>query len=127
MGVNHNLVHVFRQDGLSEQQAYGEVGVLMRKRYCEWYLALSEIPVSGEKIDAQVMLYVQGCADAILGNPNWEYGPQLSDVFTSFHLISFDFLVSFVSSRLSSAFSVPFVLSLLISSRLLAGICDQCR
>ena len=40
-----------------------------------WFLALSEIPMSGEKIDAQVMLYVQGCEDAILGNLNWKYGP----------------------------------------------------
>ena len=71
MGVTHNIVQLFRRDGLSEQQAYDQVTVMMQKRYREWYLALSEIPISGEKIDAQVMMYVRAGEDMVLGNLNW--------------------------------------------------------
>ena len=71
--VEHNIVQIFRQDGLSQQQAYGQVSLLMQNRFRDWYIALSEIPVCGEEIDEQVMLYVKGCQDIIRGNLNWGY------------------------------------------------------
>lgn len=71
MGVNHNIIHVFRQNGLSQQEAYDQVNALLKKRYRRWYLAHSELPLWGEEVDVQVQLYVKGCQDIILGNLNW--------------------------------------------------------
>ena len=71
MGVNHNIIHLFRQDGLSQQEAYDKVGDLLNKRYRAWYLAHSEIPLWGEAVDVQVQLYVKGCQDVVLANANW--------------------------------------------------------
>ena len=71
MGVNHNIIHHFRQDGLSQQEAYEKANLLLHERYRAWYVAHSEIPIWGEKIDAQVMLYVQGCMNVLLANINW--------------------------------------------------------
>lgn len=70
-GFNTNIVYLFRQEGLSQQQAYDEVNLLLHKRYRAWYVAHSEIPVWGEEIDAQVMLYVKGSLDIVLANVNW--------------------------------------------------------
>lgn len=79
MGVNHNIIHLFRQDGLSQQQAYDQVDLLIHKAYHAWYVAHSEIPIWGEEVDAQVMLYVKGCQDMVLGNLNWRCVLLLSD------------------------------------------------
>ena len=66
-------MHLYRQEGLSQQQAYDQVEILMRKRYHEWYMALAEIPWWGEGVDAQVMLYLEGCQNQVLGNLNWRW------------------------------------------------------
>ena len=71
MGVNHNIIHLLRQDGLSQQQAYDQANLLLHERYRAWYVAHSEIPVWGEEVDAQVVLYLKGCQDQILANLNW--------------------------------------------------------
>lgn len=71
MGVKHNIVHLFRQEGLSQQEAYDRVGDLLGRRYRAWYVAHSEIPLLGEAVDVQVQMYVKGCQDVVLGNLNW--------------------------------------------------------
>ncbi|KAK2752859.1 hypothetical protein FQN54_008012 [Arachnomyces sp. PD_36] len=73
MGVNHNIVHLFRQTGISQQEAYDRVSELLNQRYRRWYIAHSELPLWGEKIDTQVQLYLKGCQDVILGNLNWSF------------------------------------------------------
>ena len=78
MGVNHNIMHLFRQDGLSQQEAYDRTNGLLMDRYRQWYLAHSEVPVWGEDIDVQVQQYLKGCQDVVLGNLNWRYAlPRL--------------------------------------------------
>ncbi|KAL8998036.1 MAG: hypothetical protein Q9169_002804 [Polycauliona sp. 2 TL-2023] len=76
MGVGHNLVHLFRQDGLSEQQAYDQIDVMMRGLYKDWYLARAEIPVCNETVDSQVLLYVKACELIALGNLYWSFECQ---------------------------------------------------
>ena len=71
MGVVHNIVHLFRQDGLSHQEAYDRVNELLKKCYNRWYIALSDLPVWGEAVDVQVQMYIKGCQDIILANVNW--------------------------------------------------------
>ena len=71
MGVKHNIVHLFRQDGLSQQEAYDRVNDLLNARYPPWYISHSQLPLRGEAVDVQVQMYVKGCQDVILGNLNW--------------------------------------------------------
>ena len=71
MGVTHNIIALFRDQGLSQQAAYDSVDVLLRQRYRRWYLALSELPVFGEKHDIEVQKYVKSCQDVVLANLNW--------------------------------------------------------
>ncbi|ERF68386.1 hypothetical protein EPUS_06802 [Endocarpon pusillum Z07020] len=70
-GVNHNLVAIFRINGMPAQQAFEAVNALLRKCYRDWYLALADLPQWGEKIDAQVQKYIQGVQDVVLANLNW--------------------------------------------------------
>ena len=70
MGVNHNIIHLFRQDGLSQQESYDRVNDLLNARYRAWYLSHSQLPLCGEAVDAQVQMYIKGCQDVILGNLN---------------------------------------------------------
>lgn len=71
MGVNHNIIHLFRQEGLSQQEAYDRVNDLLNKRYRAWYISHSQLPLCSEAVDVQVQMYVKGCQDVILGNLNW--------------------------------------------------------
>ena len=71
LGFNHNIIHLFRQDGFSQQEAYDQVSQLLNKRFRAWYLAQSEIPLWGEAVDVQVQTYIKGCQDMILANLNW--------------------------------------------------------
>jgi len=73
MGVGHNIVHLYRQDGYSQQEAYDKVDDLLKSRYRQWYISQSELPVWGENIAVQVQQYIKGCQDVILGNLNWRY------------------------------------------------------
>ena len=73
MGVNHNLVHLYRQDGYSQQEAYDKIADLLKPRYRQWYIAQSELPLWGENVDVQVQQYIKGCQDLIIGNLNWRY------------------------------------------------------
>lgn len=75
----HNIVHLFRNDGFSQQEAYNKVGDLLNQRYRRWYIAHSELPLWGEEVDAQVQLYLKGCQDVILGNLNWRLVPLCYD------------------------------------------------
>ena len=71
MGVLHNIIQLFRHQGLSQQKAYDRVDVLLRERYRWWYLSLSQIPVYGERLDVDVQKYIRACQDVVLANLNW--------------------------------------------------------
>lgn len=107
IGATQNIMHLYRQEGLSQQQAYDQVEILMRKRYTEWYTALAEIPWWGEEVDAQVMLYLEGCQNQVLGNLNWRwvssFAGQCSTRINPF---------LFISSHFSFPHSVSFVMNL---------------
>ena len=67
----HNIIQLFRHRGVSQQGAYDSVDVLLRERYRWWYLSLSQIPIYGERIDADIQKYVKACQDVVLANLNW--------------------------------------------------------
>ncbi|KAK1625185.1 isoprenoid synthase domain-containing protein, partial [Colletotrichum phormii] len=73
-GVQHNLIALLKSQGHSTQEAIDEC-------YRDWYLALSKMPICGEKIDQEVVRYLNGCRDVALGNLHWSYesGRYLGD------------------------------------------------
>lgn len=73
LGCPHNIVHLFRYHGFTEQEAYNRIQDLIRERYGKWYLAHATLPIWGEKIDRQVLRYIKGVQDITLANANWRY------------------------------------------------------
>lgn len=57
--------------GLPIQQAVNEIGTMIRNCYKQWYINLAELPCYGEKIDSQVLMFVETCRRIPLGNLHW--------------------------------------------------------
>ncbi|GME40823.1 Terpene synthase metal binding domain protein [Neofusicoccum parvum] len=72
-GVEHNIIHVYRKKGLSEQQAVDAVGSMFSNLYKRWYLTLSDMPAWGEEVDREVLKYICGCRDLAIGNIHWSF------------------------------------------------------
>jgi len=72
-----NLAKKGRQ-GLSTQQAMDNVGVMIDNCYRRWYRALANMPVWGEKIDREVLRFVDVCRGVALGNLHWRYVSSIS-------------------------------------------------
>jgi hypothetical protein len=70
-GVNHNIVAVCRDSGLSAQAAFDRVNELLQERYRDWYLAQAYLPQWGEQIDRQVQRYIKGVHETMLANLNF--------------------------------------------------------
>ncbi|KAI9046800.1 hypothetical protein LZ554_008882 [Drepanopeziza brunnea f. sp. 'monogermtubi'] len=69
----HNVIHLLRHHGFSEQGAYDEAHKMLRARYKLWHLTMADVPVWGEKVDREVSRYVQGIQDVALANVNWSF------------------------------------------------------
>ncbi|EKD17397.1 uncharacterized protein L3040_008438 [Drepanopeziza brunnea f. sp. 'multigermtubi'] len=69
----HNMVHLFRHHGMSEQEAYDKCQVMLREKYREWYLAMASLPTWGEEVDKQVHRYIQGVQDVDFANAYWSF------------------------------------------------------
>ncbi|KAK1705415.1 isoprenoid synthase domain-containing protein [Colletotrichum lupini] len=80
-GVQHNLIALLKSQGHSTQGAIDEIGDMIDECYRDWYLALSKMPICGEKVDQEVIRYLDGCRDVALGNLYWSYesGRYLGD------------------------------------------------
>ncbi|KAM0124830.1 hypothetical protein ACHAO1_010889 [Botrytis cinerea] len=74
LGVDHNLMSLLMQrDNLSAQQAVDMIGDMVNDCYRRWYLALAELPSYGEKIDYNVMKFVEICRAVAQGNLYWSF------------------------------------------------------
>ena len=71
MGVMHNIIIMFREQGMSQQEAYNQIDILLRKRIRDWYIALSQIPVISEKVDIETQKYIRACEDIVVATLNW--------------------------------------------------------
>ncbi|KAH7317036.1 isoprenoid synthase domain-containing protein [Stachybotrys elegans] len=87
-GVDHNILTVLKYQGYTLQEAVDIVDQMIRGCYKKWYGALAELPIWGEKIDRQVLKYIEGCRNIALGNLHWSYasgrylgseGPQVRE------------------------------------------------
>lgn len=72
LGVDHNLISLLvERDNLSIQQAVDKIGEMINECYRRWYLALAELPSYGEKVDREVMRFVEVCRAVAQGNLYW--------------------------------------------------------
>lgn len=70
-GCEHNAIFIFRKKGLSEQQAVDAIGDMYKQLYRDWYRALADMPVWGEKVDREMLRYIDSVRDVPLGNSYW--------------------------------------------------------
>ncbi|KAF3067021.1 Presilphiperfolan-8-beta-ol synthase [Daldinia childiae] len=73
LGVDHNLIPLLVEQGMSVQQAIDKIGAMVDNCYKRWYTALAELPSYGEKVDRQVLLFVEICRNIPLGNLHWSF------------------------------------------------------
>lgn len=73
LGESHNIVSVYHQEGKSLQESFDSAGELLKGRYREWYLTLTQLPTWGEEIDSHVQLYINSVQNVALANLNWSY------------------------------------------------------
>ncbi|KAL9001677.1 MAG: hypothetical protein Q9188_005352, partial [Gyalolechia gomerana] len=70
-GHVQNLIALYGYSGLTPQDAYDKIDVLLKARYRELYLAQADLPQWGEAIDRQVQKYIQAVQDVITANLYW--------------------------------------------------------
>ncbi|KAL0940513.1 terpene synthase metal binding domain protein [Colletotrichum truncatum] len=72
-GVDHNLISLLKAQGHTTQEAVDKIGDMVDECYKTWYGALVRMPVWGEKVDKEVLRYLDGCRNVALGNLHWSY------------------------------------------------------
>lgn len=72
LGGDHNLISLLMErDHLTIQEAMDKIGSMVNECYRRWYLALADLPPYGEKIDREVMKFVEICRAMAQGNLYW--------------------------------------------------------
>ena len=86
MGVQHNVINLFKEQGLSQQAGYDKIDALLRERVRDWYIALSQIPAVNEKTDIETQRYIRGCEEIIVAALNWRYmNCPVTDIYPDAH------------------------------------------
>ncbi|KAL3483007.1 Presilphiperfolan-8-beta-ol synthase [Aspergillus germanicus] len=73
LGVDHNLITLLQEKGLSLQRSIDSISDLLNDCYKRWYSALANMPIWGEETDRQVLKFVDCCRNVALGNLYWRY------------------------------------------------------
>lgn len=74
LGVDHNLISLLMgKERLEAQQALDKMGEMVNSCYRRWFLALADLPSYGEKIDGEVMRFIELCRAVPHGNLYWRY------------------------------------------------------
>lgn len=72
LGTDNNLISLLMEkDNLTIQEALDKIGSMVNECYRRWYLALAELPSYGEKIDREVIKFLEVCRTMAHGNLNW--------------------------------------------------------
>ncbi|KAL9599822.1 MAG: hypothetical protein Q9219_003608 [cf. Caloplaca sp. 3 TL-2023] len=71
LGVDHNLITLVQEQGGTVQDAMDKIGEMIHDCYRRWYRSLADLPNWGEKIDREVLRFVDGCRNVALGNLYW--------------------------------------------------------
>lgn len=86
LGVDHNLIALLIEQDMSLQQSVDKIGAMIDNCYRRWYTALAELPPYGEKVDSEVLHFVEVCRRVALGNLHWSFktgrylGPEGQEV-----------------------------------------------
>ncbi|KAF2103158.1 terpenoid synthase [Rhizodiscina lignyota] len=62
--------------GLSTQEAFDEIGLLLDERFKKWDSLMATLPSWGEENDRQVQLYLDGVKGHVSSNTNWSFMSQ---------------------------------------------------
>ncbi|KAI0850474.1 terpenoid synthase [Daldinia vernicosa] len=73
LSVDHNLIPLLVEQGMSVQQSIDKIGAMIDDCYKRWYTALAELPSYGEKVDREVLLFIEICRNVALGNLYWSF------------------------------------------------------
>lgn len=57
--------------GLMLQEVIDEIDVMFMERYKIWYKVFVELLIWGYKIDFEVLCYLDGCCNVVLGSFVW--------------------------------------------------------
>lgn len=63
---------------MTDQEAVDHIGEMLYECYRRWYEALRSLPFWGEKIDRDVVKFINGCRNIALGNLHWRYVTELT-------------------------------------------------
>lgn len=72
-GETSNIMFILKGQGLTDQEAADRVGDMLHDCYKRWYSAMVDLPFWGNKIDRDVLKYIEGCRNLALGNLTWRY------------------------------------------------------
>lgn len=67
----HNVIHILRRGGMTQQEALDHVGEAVLARYHEWDLVVERVPSWGEKVDAIVKKYIEISKISVISNLHW--------------------------------------------------------
>lgn len=73
-GGQNSIILVLKRSGLSDQEAMDRVGDMVEDCYRRWHEALDDLPpCDNEKTRKEVLRFVEGCRNIVLGNLHWRY------------------------------------------------------
>lgn len=73
-GGQNSIILVLKRSGLTDQEAMDRVGDMLEDCYQRWHEALDDLPsCDNEKTRREVLRYVEGCQNIVLGNLHWRY------------------------------------------------------
>ncbi|KFZ23007.1 hypothetical protein V502_02504 [Pseudogymnoascus sp. VKM F-4520 (FW-2644)] len=72
----HNVIHILRKGGMTQQEALDHVGEAVLARYLEWDLVVERVPSWGEKVDATVKRYIEISKISVISNLHWRPGVE---------------------------------------------------
>ncbi|TPX17870.1 uncharacterized protein E0L32_002971 [Thyridium curvatum] len=70
-GEDSNVIFILKDQGMTDQEAVDHIGEMLYECYRRWYEALRSLPFWGEKIDRDVVKFINGCRNIALGNLHW--------------------------------------------------------
>ncbi|KAN0103506.1 Cytochrome P450 [Hyaloscypha variabilis] len=69
----HNVVHILRKGGMTQQEALDHVGEAVLARYLEFDSVVTRVPSWGEKVDAIVKKYIEISKVSVIANLEWSF------------------------------------------------------
>ena len=64
---------IFRDQGMTEQQAVDQIGEMIYGCYRRWQAAMDRLPSWEVGVDEDVMKFIYGCRNIALANLHWRY------------------------------------------------------